>query len=283
MNTFRIGVIGDSLRLPPYESIATAAQLGADGISFYAASPAFLSAEPDAIRLRCADAGLEIPSLIGELGGHGWQNENENRVKIPRLKEMVLQASRLATKIITSHIGVIPESPACPRYAVMQAACRELGHFAADHGMCFGIETGPEPAERLLAFLAELDTPGIGVNLDPANLVMVLNADPTAAVRTLKGHIVHTHAKDGVHYRACNPERVYNAFAEGGFDQLVAETGQLFAETPLGQGQVDWDNYLQALRTIGFNGFLTIEREEVGTNPILDIANAIGFLRTAQT
>ena len=79
MKTFRTGVIGDSFRVPLYESITTAAQLGADGISFYAATPEFLSAKPEEVKMHCQDAGLEIVSLIGELGGHGWQNENENR------------------------------------------------------------------------------------------------------------------------------------------------------------------------------------------------------------
>ena len=104
------------------------------------------------------------------------------------------------------------------------------------------------------------------------------NCDAAEAVRILGPYIVHTHAKDGIHLRDCDPARVYNAFAEGGFGRLVAETGELFREVELGKGQVQWHPYLVALKECGFDGFLTIERE-VGSNPDGDISNAIHFLR----
>jgi L-ribulose-5-phosphate 3-epimerase len=274
----KIGVISDSFHLPLHESIAQAALLGADGISFYAAAPEFSTAEPAEIRMRCEDAGLEIASLIGELGGHGWQDKNENREKIPKLKAMVLLASELGTKIITTHIGLIPEERSHPRHAILQAACRELGLFAHDHGVDFGIETGPEPAVRLRRFLDELDTPGIGVNLDPANLVMVVRDDPVQAVHTLAPYIVSTHAKDGCNLQPCDPEEVYTAFAEGGFEELTARTGTLFEETPLDQGDVPWETYLAALISNGYDGWLTIERE-TGETPAEDIREALRFLR----
>jgi sugar phosphate isomerase/epimerase len=274
----KIGVIGDLFHVPLFESVTQAAQLGADGISFYAATPEFLSIEPVEIRTRCEDAGLEIASLIAELGGHGWQDENENRKKIPKLKEMVLLASRLGTNVITGHIGVIPEDVSYPRYAVMQSACRQLGRFAHDHGIFFGIETGPEPAVRLRAFMDDLNEPGIGVNLDPANLVMVVRDDPVQAVHTLAPYIVSTHAKDGRNLQPCDAEQVYDAFAEGGFDELIAHTGLLFEEMPLGQGAVPWGEYLNALHECGYQGWLTIERE-TGDNPVADIAEAIYYLR----
>ena len=47
---------------------------------------------------------------------------------------------------------------------------------------------------------------------------------------------------------------------------------------PLGEGSVPFKEYLNALREIGFNGFLTIERE-VGENPVADIRMAANFLR----
>jgi len=42
---------------------------------------------------------------------------------------------------------------------------------------------------------------------------------------------------------------------------------------------VDWVNYLKALKEIGFDGFLTIERE-CGDNPQADIEKAFSFLKT---
>ena len=51
-----------------------------------------------------------------------------------------------------------------------------------------------------------------------------------------------------------------------------------FLETPLGEGAVDFTNYLKALEEVGFNGFLTIERE-VGGQPEKDIKLAVDFLK----
>ena len=47
---------------------------------------------------------------------------------------------------------------------------------------------------------------------------------------------------------------------------------------PLGEGDVPWPRYLKTLKDIGYDGYLTIERE-VGENPAADIAVAATFLR----
>jgi sugar phosphate isomerase/epimerase len=158
----------------------------------------------------------------------------------------------------------------------MQEACERLGEYASGAGRYFAIETGPEKADTLKTFLDSLKTRNVGVNYDPANLVMVTGDDPVKGVYTLKEYIVHTHAKDGIMKKKSDPEVIYNSFAEGGIEGLFI--GDFFAETPLGEGHVDFDKYLKALADIGYKGFLTIERE-VGDSPEKDIAAAIRFLR----
>ena len=88
---------------------------------------------------------------------------------------------------------------------------------------------------------------------------MLKGDDPVQAVHTLAPYIVHTHAKDGVMLN----EKV---------------DGRAYLELPLGKGGVPWDGYLQALKDVGFGGFLTIERE-VGDDPTADIAMAVDFLK----
>ena len=121
-------------------------------------------------------------------------------------------------------------------------------------------------------FLDSLGSTGVSVNLDTANLVMVTGDDPSKAVHNLKDYIVHTHAKDGKQLYYKDPEIVYGVKK----DPLV--TGPSFLEVPLGEGSVNWDEYLNALREIGFGGFLTIERE-VGDDPEKDIRTAVDFLK----
>ena len=51
-----------------------------------------------------------------------------------------------------------------------------------------------------------------------------------------------------------------------------------FIELPLGEGDVPFPAYLSALKGIGYNGYLTIERE-VGENPKADIMTAAQYLK----
>ncbi len=280
---FKIGVLADSFRLPPREGVRRARELGADGVQVYAVkgevSPEAMGrAERAGFRRLCADLGLEISALCGDLGGHGFERPAENAAKVERSKRIVDLAADLGTGVVTTHVGVIRADRASPERRAILAACRELGDYAASKKVTFAIETGPEPAAVLRELLDEVGSEGVGVNLDPANLVMVVADDPAAAVRTLGSCIVHTHAKDGRQLRKCDPIEVYGAFADGGFGALEARMGRLFEETPLGEGAVDWDGYLAALREAGYSGYLTVERE-VGADPASDIGRAVEFLR----
>ena len=282
MMPFKIGVLSDSFRLSPRDGIRKAREVGADGVQVYAVhgeiSPELMDRETRRDFSRyCSELGLDISALCGDLGGHGFQHADENHMRIEKSKRIVDLAVDLGTSVVTTHIGVVPEDKDNETYRILRAACSELGKYAASKGVTFAIETGPEKATTLRSFLDDIGSRGIGVNLDPANLVMVVADDPVQAVYTLKDHIAHTHAKDGVQLHPCDPVKVYGAFAEGGVTEL--ETLKLFEEVPLGEGGVNWDAYLSALREIGYAGYLTIERE-VGENPERDIRLAVQFLRS---
>ena len=90
----------------------------------------------------------------------------------------------------------------------MQEACFQLASYADSVQAHFAIETGPETSAVLKEFLDSLESTGVAVNLDPANLRMVTGDNPVAAVHNLKRYIVHTHAKDGNRLLATNPEYI---------------------------------------------------------------------------
>lgn len=281
----QIGTIVESLKLPLFDGLKKAAELGASGVQIYAIGRnshnllEYSSAQLRELKDCCKNNDLQITAICGDLGGHGFRQAGGNKERVDLSNRIIDIALELGTNIMTTHIGVVPEDISSRMYSTMADSLREVGEYAARFGAYLAIETGPESPEALKYFIENaVGSKGIAVNMDPANLVMVQNVDPAAAVRLLKGHIVHTHAKDGMHLQKCDPEKVYTAFAEGGFKQLIAETGDLFKETPLGQGDVNWKDYIQALRDINYKGFLTIERE-VGENPIDDIDLAISFLR----
>lgn len=281
MGSFKIGVMVDSFRLSLEDGIKKAAEVGATGIQIYSTSGAMAPENLSGGRRKeildmIHSNGLVVSALCGDLGGHGFTREEDNVWKIEKSKRIMDLARDLDTRVVTTHIGVVPEDKDHPRRRILEKACRELGEYGEKVGACFAIETGPEIAETLGGFLKSLGTKGVGVNFDPANLVMVTGDDPVAAVGILKDYIVHTHAKDGVMLRKTDPKRVYDFFAEGGIDDI--NIGESFREVPLGEGSVNFDKYLNALYSVGFKGFLTIERE-VGDDPERDIRMAVEFLK----
>lgn len=277
MGRFPIGVIIDSFRTDIPNAVKKAAAVGAQGIQVYATrgemSPENMNAAKiSEFKKLVADNGLVISALCGDLGGGGFMFTERNPEKIEKSKRIIDLAKELDTSVVTTHIGVVPEDKSIDRYKVMQEACFELSRYADSIGAHFAIETGPETSAVLKEFLDSLGSTGVGVNLDPANLVMVTGDDPAGAVYNLQKYIVHTHAKDGVQNFFKDPEIVY------GLKKDVIITEDSFTEVPLGEGQVNWEKYLAALDDIGYKGFLTIERE-VGDDPEKDIRKAVEFLK----
>ena len=274
----KIGILADCFGLGFEEGIKKAAQMGVHGVQLYAVegelAPENMSAEKRAwAKNLVKENGLVVSAICGDLGEGGFAFEDRNADKIAYTKKIVDLAIDLDCHIITTHIGVVPADPKHPRYAVMQDACGQLAEYADSVQAHFAVETGPETSAVLGDFLDGLHSTGVGVNLDPANLIMSTFDDPVAAVYTLKDYIVHTHAKDGKKLFDKNPEIIYGLVAD---DALV--TDEAFIELPLGDGDVPWERYLAALEEIGYKGFLTIERE-CGDNPLADIKKAADFLK----
>lgn len=285
----KIGVMVDSLRLPLYEGLKVCRDMGADGVQIYAVEGEMAPENIDQasrkkLKSYLDSIGLEISALCGDLGGHGFQDAEQNPIKIEKSKRILDLAAELGTNIVTTHIGIIPEEQDSPIYEAMQTACEELAVYARSMNAYFAIETGPEPSARLKDFLDTLSTNGVSVNFDPANMVMVTGDDPAAGVRLLKDYIVHTHVKDGKRLKPADPRDVYGFLGYGGgtdhakIAEMVA-SGEYFRELPLGKGNVDFEAYFNALNEINYQGYLTIERE-VDQNPIRDIAEAVGFIKS---
>lgn len=277
MYHFPIGMMLDSLRMDNKTAIETAAKLGAEGLQLYAtkggnAPENLKGAKRRELLDMVKSNGLCFSALCGDLGEGFWRKER-NPELIEKSKRILELAKELETDVVTTHIGVIPEDRNHERYKIMQEACYELSRYADSLDAHFAIETGPEVAATLKTFLDGLHSTGVAVNLDPANFVMVTGDDPVQAVYTLKDYIVHTHAKDGRRLFEKPPEVIYGVTEES---ELVGDAS--FVELPLGEGDVDFDNYLKALDDIGYKGFLTIERE-VGENPVQDIEKAVVFLK----
>lgn len=276
----KIGLITDCTKLPLEQAIVKAAQLGVSGVQIYATtgvfSPDMTMEQRNFYKKLIKDNGLVVSALCGDMGGTHYENKENNPLMIEKTKRIVDLAVFFDTNVVTTHIGTIPDDPECEKYQVMLAALTEVGEYAKGQGVTLAIETGPEKAVTLKEFILRTKG-GVGVNLDPANFTMCSMQDAVEAVKILKDYIVHTHAKDG---RRLDKEMDYHdilrGFSEGG--ALGERASRAYIELPIGQGDVDWDNYLKELKAIGYDGYLTIERE-AGPDPFEDIKGAISFLK----
>ena len=197
--------------------------------------------------------GLEFSALCADFGLL-FNEKDTNEEGILRTMSMMDLAVDFDTKVITTHIGRVPDDENSEEYYNIVNTIERLGKYGDKIGVSFATETGPEMAIKLRGILEKADTKSAKVNLDPANFVMCAGQDPVEAVHILKDYIVHTHAKDGV---------------------KLSDTD--YQEYPLGQGNVPFPEYIAALKEVGYDGFLTIERE-AGATRFQDIKNAVAFL-----
>ena len=250
------GIILESFKTDYDSALSIAKDLGFEGVQFYGNY-----FTPDSLP-------LNVSAVCAEIEGDSFESYNKDRIE--KTKEIILLAKKLGCNIVTTHIGVVNLDN-----ADMKKAIEEIGVFGEEIGVSLAIETGPEKCETLKTFIESLNTKNIGVNFDPANLVMVTDDDPVKGVYTLRDHILHVHIKDGVMLKKTEPKVIYDFFASGGIGDLRLD--EYFKETPLGEGNVDMKGFINALRDIGYDGYLTIERE-TGENPIEDIKKAIDYL-----
>lgn len=263
----KIGAMTTSFRKSFQESLEAAAALQVDGVQIWATNLTYYDPDhavgeldPDLttgeqkkeLLATLKRLNLEIAALCGDLG-RGFIKPDHIVEDVAKTKSMLDFARSLGVKVLTSHIGRIPDDPKDPGYKTATEALQEIGAHGDKVGVFFASETGPESGAALAAFLRGIKANSIKVNYNPANMVM-RGFDPVQGVYDLADFMVHTHAKDGI---GPGPKR---------------------GEVPLGEGEVPWPRYLRALKDVGYQGYLTIERE-VGENPAADIATAAKFLR----
>jgi sugar phosphate isomerase/epimerase len=136
---------------------------------------------------------------------------------------------------------------------VALARIRAIRDRLAGYDIRVALETGQESAETLASVLREVER--IGVNFDPANMILYGMGDPVAALRSLLPRVWQVHVKDAL--PAVTP-------------------GEWGREVPAGQGAVDWRRFLNVLRAQPVD--LVIERE-AGDAREADVRTAAGLVR----
>ncbi len=165
-------------------------------------------------------------------------------------------AQREGLRLVTTHAGFIPEliegESEDPERIKLFDRLETIADLFASRGLDLALETGQETAENLAIALREINRPNIGVNFDPANMILYNMGDPIEALRRLATHIVQIHIKDAV---------------------PPARAGEWGTEVAMGRGKVDWERFFEIALEIQPPVKLVIERE-AGTSRIEDIRRA---------
>jgi sugar phosphate isomerase/epimerase len=258
MNRLKIGIRLESLELPLRRALQEAERLGVAGVQVDArgdlAPNALSQTGRREFRHLLRSHNLELTGVGCPLR-YGLDLPENQEARIDHVKQVLGLSFDLGPRVAIVQAGQIPTDPQAPAYLLLSEALRALGHHGDRTGTTLALETGLESGEVLCQFLAHFDTGGLGVNLDPANLLMH-GFDPVESTRALRGWIKHLHAKDA---RRASASR----------------SGQ---EVPLGHGDIDWMGFLGLLEEIEYRGWITIERES-GSDRIGDVAAGVALLR----
>ena len=195
---------------------------------------------------------LEGPKTLGLVP----PEHRSNRVE--ELKKGAWFANRCGLAGIATHVGFLPEDPNDQKYLDTVEALKQVAGRCSELSVEFWFEAGQETPTTLLRTIERIGTGNLGINLDTANVILYGKANPVDALDVFGRYVRGVHAKDGL-------------YPTGG--------DHLGKEVPLGQGKVNFPAFVAKLKSLGYTGALTIEREISGPQQIKDIRAAVEFLR----
>ncbi len=165
-------------------------------------------------------------------------------------------ARSLGLDYVMFHAGFLPEDESEADYEKVLKRVQQVADAWASVGVTLGMETGQEHADTLLKFLAAVDRPNVGINFDPANMILYDKDEPIDALTKLVPYVKQTHIKDAIRTRT---------------------PGQWGTEVEVGKGEVYWEGFFRELSQAGYNGYFAIERE-AGDQRVADIRTAKDFV-----
>ena len=190
---------------------------------------------------------FETIRLTGGIAPDGTWEQN-----LKNMSGAALIAGKMGLNLVTFHAGFLPPEESHPNFKKMLERLGTVADLFQRKNILVGLETGQETAHELAALLHRLNHPNVGVNFDPANMILYDKGDPVKALQVLAPWIRQVHIKDA--------KRTKVRFTWG-------------EEVPVGSGEVDWHGFFSALKHVIFNVNLVIEREH-GKNSVADIQKA---------
>ena len=192
-------------------------------------------------------ATLDSIRLTGGIAPDATWEQN-----IKNISACAAVAKKMGLKLVTFHAGFLPPDESHPTFAKMLQRLDVVADIFMVQNILLGLETGQETASELASLLHKLNHPNIGVNFDPANMILYDKGDPVKALHVLAPWIRQVHIKDA---------------------RRTQVPGTWGEEVPVGTGEVDWRGFFSTFKHVIFNVNLAIERE-YGAHRVADIRTA---------
>jgi sugar phosphate isomerase/epimerase len=179
--------------------------------------------------------------------------------RVAALKKAGDFAKELGVPAIVTHLGFIPENAKDPLFQEVVDAVREIAVYLKSLGLEFWFETGQETPVTMLRLIQCVGTGNLGVNLDPANLILYGKGSPVDSLDVFGSYVRSIHAKDGLY---------------------PTDPMKLGREVKVGEGRVRFPELVKRLGEIGFDGAFIIEREISGEQQRRDIKDTVVYLES---
>lgn len=303
----KIGFVSDSLGGLPFEGVLdTAARIGVAGVEVntggWSTAPHFdldvmksSAAARRAFRTAFDTRGLSVISL----NANGNPTHPTDKKQADCLRDTIRVAGDLGIKTVCTMSGLPGGSPndVMPNWVVsswppetrsileyqwndiLLPFWTEIAALARDCGVeRIALELHGNQCVYNVPTLMKLRAAigsVLGANLDPSHLFW-MGADPLVAAEALGAALYHVHAKDTM----LNPriQATTSLLENGGLTDVTARSWS-YITLGIGHGEEWWRQFCYRLKMAGYDGWLSIEHEDILLNSLEGLEKSVALLK----
>ena len=250
------------------EFLVKAKELGFDGVMLVAKRPHVSLLDYDdaarkELRERIKSLGLELVCIAGYndfTAGVDRPGVPHTEIQAVYIGELARLARDLGTNMVRIYTGYErPDLPFDKQWAIVVEGLTMAGKIAAQYGVTLVVQNHHDIAlhhDAMKWLLDEVNMPNVKAAFDcwTPTLEGLNNEEIKKAIYTMKPYIYQTTTAD---YEML-PRFKYE-FNQTNYVQLVGQNRAV----PMGEGFLDYKNFINTLKEIGYQGYLTYEMCEV--------------------
>ncbi len=207
----------------------------------------------------CGWSGPQVWNFVDGPGTLGLVPAAYRGIRLAELKKGADFAQRLGVQNLATHVGFIPEQPCYEGYRDLVSAVRDIARYCKAKDLYFNFETGQETPVTLMRVFSDVGEDNLGINFDPANLILYGRGNPIDAIDIYCDKIRGIHVKDG--------------------DYPKEDFHKLGRERVVGEGSVNFPVFLPKLLDGGYEGDLYIEHEIKDADRAEDVKKTVKYIK----